>query len=804
MDPTSTEVDSYQPDTRKAPQRVLIISASMGEGHNATGKALSEAAGRLWPAARVRWVDVLNEMGYGSGPLFRWIYETSVRRLPGLYEFFYGRVWRYRWFARASKRVIGAWSGRKLGPVIDSAAPDMVLSTYPMATTGLEWLRQHRGLSVPTGAWVSDFAPHPSWVHAGVDINLVMHDVAVPPARRNVPDAAVAVSAPPVLERFRRGDRLSARRQWGFAEQGLLAVVSCGSLGFGSASRTVRELLDGAPDMRIVVVAGHNEGLHSRLDRELGGNHQVTVLGWTDDMPTLMTAADVVVTNAGGATFLEAMACGRTVLMHNPIAGHGRANAELMAEAGLARVCSGEGSLAAAARDIRAAPETLADSEKAIATHLESHRLEDGLRAVHASTPPSRARTLRPEDALFTHVQTAAVPQQVGTVLVFDRPSGGPAPSRERAVDLLSGVPGVTGSVRPGAVLHAPRWRPNRTAAVSQLVDKVELGPSETLDSAVDAFFSVPLDAGRACGAARLVTGLPDGGRAILVKLHHSLGDGITVLRALLSEADDPGRSWATPPVSPVGRGPHPRPKRLVRGLWNMARAGTAPAFPTTGAITSSSRHHERLSLPVRRLKNTARELDVTSSELLHAVFAEAVNRVFAPAGPDRIRLMIPWSLRGTSSLRAAGNSAGALSADLPVGPMSPRQRVHEVAEAVRECSDGGMPEVAGAVVRTLGHLPGPLNHIASRLVYRSTWFNAIGTVLPGPRWQVRVQQTPLRAAYPVLPLAPGVGLSWGAMTWGESVTVCFTVAGPLGTAGTALAAETERAFDELATLVGQ
>jgi len=57
------------------------------------------------------------------------------------------------------------------------------------------------------------------------------------------------------------------------------------------------------------------------------------VLGWTDDMPSWMTAADIVIGNAGDATGLEAMACGRPVVMFDPIARHGRANAELMASA---------------------------------------------------------------------------------------------------------------------------------------------------------------------------------------------------------------------------------------------------------------------------------------------------------------------------------------------------------------------------------------------------------------------------------------------------------------------------------------
>ena len=268
--------------------------------------------------------------------------------------------------------------------MIDDAAPDMVISTYPMATTGLEWLRRHRGLPVPTATWVAAFDPHPSWVHAGVDVNFVMHQVAVVPARDGVPGAEVMVSALPVSDAFGPGERGTAREQWELPADGFVAIVSCGSLGFGSAEDTVTELLDGGgQDVCVVVVAGRNDDLAATMAAKFGADERVRVLGWVDDMPSLLLAADVVVTNAGGATFREAMACGRTVLMHNPIAGHGRANAELMARAGLARVCDGAGSLAAAARELRADPALLAQSEQAIAAHLGEHQhLDESLRAL--------------------------------------------------------------------------------------------------------------------------------------------------------------------------------------------------------------------------------------------------------------------------------------------------------------------------------------------------------------------------------------------------------------------------------------
>lgn len=797
------QVNEHEAATDIAPpRRVLIVSASMGEGHNATGAALHEAIARLWPGAVVRWADVLEVMGFGCGPLFRRIYATSVERLPWLYEFFYGRMWRYRWFARAAKRVIGAWSGRTLAPVIDEVAPDLVVSTYPMASTGLEWLRGHRGLAVRTGAWVSDFAPHPSWVHAGVDLNLVMHDVAVPPAQAGEPGAAITVSAPPVSAAFQPGERMPARRHWRLPKGSVLGLVSCGSLGFGSLDRTVAELLEGGGDMHVVVVAGRNEPLRAQLADGIGRDQRVHVLGWVEDMASLMRAADFVVTNAGGATFLEAMACGRTVLMHNPIAGHGRANAELMAAAGLATVCAGPGALSAAMRRLHAFPESLRASERAIAAHLNAHRLEDGLRALAAHTPRRGTHALRTEDSLFVHVQTPTVPQQVGTVLVFEPAEGATAPTRLDTARLLDSVPGVHGYLRDATVFGKASWRPAHAPTADALVDQVRLAGTQSLADAIDEFFSEPLDSGR-CASARLVPDLPDGGRAVLIKLHHALGDGITVLRGLLSGADDADRSWATRPVPPVGRGRAPRPKRPIHGLWNMARAGTAPACPSTEPITSAARHYERLRLPVADLQRTAKKLNVTASELLHTLFAEAVHRVNGaePNAPSRLRVMLPWSLRGTTGLRTAGNSAGALAVDLPVDAMPPRERTQRVATAVRECANGGMPELTGAVVRMLGRLPPPLHRLASRMVYRSTWFNAIGTVLPGPRWDVRLHGARVTAAYPVLPLAPGVGLSWGALTWRDSVTLCFTVPGHRAETGHELADAARRAFADLVEL---
>jgi UDP-N-acetylglucosamine:LPS N-acetylglucosamine transferase len=366
----------------------------MGEGHNATGRALEAVAQRIWPTCQVSWTDTLDAMGPGVGRLFRWIYVANVEKTPWLYEFFYRSVWRYRWFAASSKRFVGAWAGRRLKPHIDRIRPDLIISTYPLGSAGLAWLVRHRGLTVPVGAWISDFAPHPFWVHRDLDVHLVMHPVAVPLVKDCAPLTAVLVSAPPVSDRFRPGDRAASRRRIGIPVAPFTALITCGSLGFGRSDAAVQEVLDGDPSAHVVVVCGRNERLREEAKAKFGHDDRVRIYGWVDDMASLMTACDVVVTNAGGVTSLEALACGLPVLIYRPIAGHGKANAGLMAEAGLAEVCPHDGDLAAAVRRLCAEPARLSHMRHVAAGHSAGSSLADGLHALSfasARVTPRRA-----------------------------------------------------------------------------------------------------------------------------------------------------------------------------------------------------------------------------------------------------------------------------------------------------------------------------------------------------------------------------------------------------------------------------
>lgn len=354
----------------------------MGEGHNATGHALEEAARGAWPGVEVEWLETLRVMGPGLGPALRRLYTTNVEYTPWVYEFFYRSIRERRWFAAVSKGAIGAWAGHRMESRIAAWAPDAIISTYPMGTAGLAWLREHRALRAALGAWVSDFAPHPFWVYAGIDLTLVMHEVAVPVAERLVPGARIAVSAPPVRARFRPLPRGGARGALGLPADAFVAVITGGSLGFGDVVSAAGMVLDAAPETVAIVVTGHNVHARRQLLQEGDRGGRLRALGWVDDMPELYAAADIVITNAGGATALEALACGRPVVMYRPIAAHGRANAALMAEAGLTQVHDRPEQLREAVRALCRAPERLAELDRAALDFAARQPLAEGLQAL--------------------------------------------------------------------------------------------------------------------------------------------------------------------------------------------------------------------------------------------------------------------------------------------------------------------------------------------------------------------------------------------------------------------------------------
>ena len=197
-------------------------------------------------------------------------------------------------------RVMSFLTSRALRRELESVRPDAVVSTYPVASLVLGRMRKKKWLKVPVATFLTDFAVHPLWVHPGVDLHMAVSPVSAETAAKRGSRTNRA-SGPLVGDKFQgeRPDRDAMRVILGIEPDERAVLVVAGSWGVGDMRSTVRAIAGCGEQYHPITVCGHDEKLRSELLAEgLGG----TVLGWTDDMPGLMSAADALVENAGGLT----------------------------------------------------------------------------------------------------------------------------------------------------------------------------------------------------------------------------------------------------------------------------------------------------------------------------------------------------------------------------------------------------------------------------------------------------------------------------------------------------------------------
>jgi UDP-N-acetylglucosamine:LPS N-acetylglucosamine transferase len=315
----------------------------MGAGHDGAARELRE---RLVASGhRVEVIDFLDAVAFRIGPVLRWFYEVQLKVAPWSYELSY----RLSPVLRGPAVMVDTLlTRRRLRRAIKEFRPDAVVSVYPLASLVLGRMRCRKLLRVPVVTYLTDFAVHSLWVHRGVDRHLAVSELSAEvAASRGGRDARAR--GPLVAERFHHvdADRASARAELGIAPTERAVLVVAGSWGVGDVVSTV-EAIGATGEFHPITVCGRDERLCAELEERGIG----TVVGWTDRMPSLMVAADALVENAGGLTCMEAFAVGLPVITFQPIAGHGRDNAEMMAKAGVNRYARDEHQLHAMLRDV--------------------------------------------------------------------------------------------------------------------------------------------------------------------------------------------------------------------------------------------------------------------------------------------------------------------------------------------------------------------------------------------------------------------------------------------------------------------
>lgn len=320
-------------------RRVLILSADVGEGHAAAARALRQQVELTDPGAEVTVIDGLSAMGRLLRPVVEDGYRIQLRFMPWTYTLIYWllqHVSPVRWLTRTLLCTLGSGP---LGREIARHQPDVVVSTYPAVTVVLARLRRRGEVRCPTVATITDLTGLFFWAQRGIDTHLVMYGESIEPVQRIAGPGSAHLVAPLISAEFLQPRcPVQSRRALGLPEGGRMVVVSGGGWGVGDIDGAVRALCR-VPDVSsIVCLAGRNEPLADRLRDTFAAEQRVQVYGFTDRMPELLAAADVLVHSTGGVTCLEAMATRTPVVSYGLPVGHARVNTRAMAKLQLVRL----------------------------------------------------------------------------------------------------------------------------------------------------------------------------------------------------------------------------------------------------------------------------------------------------------------------------------------------------------------------------------------------------------------------------------------------------------------------------------
>ncbi len=321
--------------------RVLILTSSMGAGHDVVSKELARRLEERGYGCHL--MDMVEVLPWGFGKMIRGFYSAVIRWMPSVYKQIY-RVWiQPPGDNRASMSPVTSLMGRQINRWVRDNQPSAIVSTFHVCTQAAGRLKEQGLVSIPLANVIVDFAVHGLWVHPQVNLYLCLHSSGETGVRRTLDRLRAGergmrvVAAGPIVRReFLEGaaDRLELRQSIGIGETESTVLAVGGSWGAGELIRTVRSILSSG-DFTPVVVCGSNRILRWRIRRVCARAERGKALGWVDDMAGLMRAADVMVENAGGLSAMEAAASLLPIVSFRPIPGHGAANVEAMAKAGV-------------------------------------------------------------------------------------------------------------------------------------------------------------------------------------------------------------------------------------------------------------------------------------------------------------------------------------------------------------------------------------------------------------------------------------------------------------------------------------
>lgn len=319
--------------------KVLIITAPLGNGHNSCARALKKHYDSLSVEC-----EILDLYEYISPHLKNFMemayYYTmkgamSVRALAnGLYMINENAEPQAHVLTDLQNDILAG----ALAEHIEQTAPDIIICTQVYAAGVISLLKQEKKTDALTCAIITDFTVQIYWQNTQYIDYIVTYSPLLNQQceSRGISRRRILPIGIPIDSKFSvTVTREQARRQLGYSRDKFCVLVMSGGMGYGKISRCVQDMDRRFDNIQFIVVCGSNESLYKDM-QQVKTKNEMHLLGYSNRVELLMSAADCIVTKPGGITVSEALAKRLPIITYDPLPGMEESNISFLTNMGCA------------------------------------------------------------------------------------------------------------------------------------------------------------------------------------------------------------------------------------------------------------------------------------------------------------------------------------------------------------------------------------------------------------------------------------------------------------------------------------
>ncbi len=313
---------------------ILFLFSDTGGGHRSAAKAIIEALEVYYPDQVT--TEMLDFFLKYAPPPFDLAVSTyaPMAQVPDLWELGY-KLSNGRYRSQLVIDVLWPYVRKRAFDLVTKHPCDMYVSVHPIINTPI--LRTLGQEHKPYMIVITDMVTtHAFWYNKNATLTLSPTEEA---KQRGIdigmPPDSIEVVGQPIADKFCRPPepKKILRQQLGWPEDQMIVLLVGGGDGMGPIYETVKAINQANLPMTLAIIAGRNENLIRKFN-ELEFKTEAKILGFVDNMPDLMNAADIIVTKAGPGTISEAFIAGLPIILYSRMPGQEEGNVDYVVEKG--------------------------------------------------------------------------------------------------------------------------------------------------------------------------------------------------------------------------------------------------------------------------------------------------------------------------------------------------------------------------------------------------------------------------------------------------------------------------------------